>query len=181
MLGLVGFKVTFNLEGFVPKVTRLVRRYCGLMTAFVAVMFTATQVSAQDYQLSGPDGSVRAGYFVVEASLVESAENPIPLSELQLQQATSTDFTNPKYYRYFGDFSELTATGVPSGQYFLRLVDEQGHSHSNVIEVTVDHYSLWQALSLFGIGLLLFVILVATQLYFFKRTSQQASQGVNHE
>ncbi|WP_417656809.1 hypothetical protein [Pseudidiomarina aestuarii] len=164
-----------------PKVTRLVRRYCGLMTALVAVIFTATQAAAQDYQLSGPDGSVRAGYFVVEASLRESAEEPVSLSELQLQQATSTDFNNPKRYRFFGDFSELTATGVPSGHYFLRLVDEQGQSHSNVIEVTVDHYPLWQALSLFGIGLLLFVTLVATQFYFFKRTTTQASQGVKHE
>lgn len=148
----------------------------------IAVFFSATQVSAQDYQLSGPDGPVRAGYFVVEASMTQASVEPeTRLQDLRLQQSASEDFQNAKYYRYFGDFSELTATGVPTGDYYLRLVDSDGQQQSNVIQVTVEHYPLWQALTLFLVGLLLFSILVVTQLYFFVRTPTETLEEVKHE
>ncbi|HET8817000.1 MAG TPA: hypothetical protein VFM61_06080 [Pseudidiomarina sp.] len=165
-----------------PKVTRSLRRYCSLITAFSAVFFTATPVSAQDYQLSGPNAPVRAGYFVVEASQSQSAATAdLQLRDLQLQQSVSESFDDAKYYHFFGDFSELTVTGVPSGNYFLRLVDSAGSPRSNIIEVRVDHYPLWQALTLFFIGLILFVILLITQLYFFIRNPIQITNEVKHE
>ncbi|RUO70119.1 hypothetical protein [Pseudidiomarina salinarum] len=105
-----------------------------------------------EYILGGPDTTVREGYFIL------SLDNP-PTSDLTIQQSADADFSSiTTEFNWFGDFSATTLSGFADGTYYFRVNTAAGTS--NVIEVEVLHYPLWQAFSLFFAGLLLFLIVV---------------------
>ncbi|MDX1706421.1 hypothetical protein [Pseudidiomarina sp.] len=105
-----------------------------------------------EYVLGGPEATVREGYFIL------SLDNP-PTGDVTIQQSADTDFSSvTAEFNWFGDFSATTLSGFADGTYYFRLNTPEGFS--NVIQVEVLHYPLWQAFSLFFAGLLLFLILV---------------------
>lgn len=105
-----------------------------------------------DYVLGGPDTTVREGYFIL------SLDKP-PTSDITIQQSADADFaTITTEFNWFGDFSATTLSGFADGTYYFRVNTAEGAS--NIIEVEVLHYPLWQAFGLFFAGLLLFLIVV---------------------
>lgn len=107
--------------------------------------------------LSAPSQS-REGYFVL--TLSES-----PSQALWVEYSTDPEFTQVlRTYPWFGDFDRLTLSGFSNGEHFFRLRgDSQPQANqtqlSNVVKVRVDHYPLWQAIGLFLVGLIVFLVL----------------------
>lgn len=122
----------------------------------------AVQTNTALPQLSAPAYS-REGYFVLHLSAA-------PTQNLTVEYATDESFQKvERRYPWFGDFQSMTLTGFGDGNHYFRLTtggnetavgSEQHTQLSNVVRVQVDHYSLTQALILFGFGGVLFVILV---------------------
>ncbi|NVJ62028.1 MAG: hypothetical protein HWE27_16680 [Gammaproteobacteria bacterium] len=82
-----------------------------------------------------------------------------------LEMSPSSDFgTIETQYNVVG-MSQISVTGYTNGQYYFRLVDSNGVAVGNPASVTVEHRSLEQALQLFGVGCLLFLILVSILLF----------------
>jgi hypothetical protein len=94
------------------------------------------------------------GYFVISWQLSDSTQNPT------LQQSTSLTFTAP-HNRQLTPQGSLTITGLPDGEYYFRLVDGEAQL-SDPLQVTVEHHTLERAGLFFALGLVLFIILVAT-------------------
>lgn len=113
-------------------------------------------------QLSAPSSS-REGYFVLRLSAV-------PKQKLIVEYSTDESFQKvERRYPWFGDFQSMTLTGFGDGVHYFRItprvnetteVSEQYSQLSNVVRVQVDHYSLTQALILFGFGGVMFIVLV---------------------
>ena len=61
-----------------------------------------------------------------------------------------------------GNFHQVTLTGFESGHDYSRAVHQQRVVSQTAIEVTVEHYPIWQALTLFLLGALLFLLLLLT-------------------
>ncbi|WP_258240539.1 hypothetical protein [Pseudidiomarina homiensis] len=119
-----------------------------------------------DYQLTLSTERSREGYFVV-------AIDQTPQTKMVLQQSASADFSAiAAEFDWFGDFTEMTLTGFSDGEYYFRLKPVAGVS-SNVVQLRVEHYSQWQAYSLFFIGLFLFSVLVITLITLHLRTRRQ--------
>ena len=130
-------------------------------------------VSAQSLNLAGPDTTVREGYFTV--SVVSDGNNS--LENLVIESATTPDFESMTRFPALGDFKQLSLTGFSNGTYYLRARADNIGSPSNVIQVKVNHYPLWQALSLFFTGLLLFTLLVVVLLMRHRRVQR----GIIHD
>ncbi len=124
-------------------------------------ILTSCSIAAQEQttvRLSGPQTEVRAGYFVIEFEQVPAALRP-----LYLQVSTSNSFdTIVQTVPVMGDFEQVTLTGFESGHYFIRATHEDTVVSETAINVTVSHYPVWQALTLFCIGALLFLLLLIT-------------------
>lgn len=135
-------------------------------------------------KLSAPSKS-REGYFVLSLSAS-------PTQNLIVEYSTDESFREiERTYPWFGDFQRMTLTGFGDGNHYFRIravADESGDlspqnsqlnnqpsiepsNHvSNVVRVQVDHYAFEQALTLFALGGLLFVILVVIILYQHRRS-----------
>ncbi len=109
----------------------------------------------------------REGYFVV------NTDQP-PQQPLWLQQSQFADFREiSAEYEWFADFQSMTLSGFADGHYYLRLRNENQQFSSSVM-IEVRHYPLWQALSLFGLGLSLFMVLVYLVLTLHVRRNKDA-------
>lgn len=107
----------------------------------------------QPLSLSAPSLS-REGYFILQ--LTSPPEQP-----LWVDYTTDASWREiERTYVWFGDFTQMTLSGFADGVHYFRVRDESGNVLSNVVQVHVDHYPLWQALSLFFAGLTIFVALV---------------------
>jgi len=137
-------------------------RYILLVLCFLSVLPTTTLASP--LKLSGPDSVVKEGYFTVSVSTTAAAE----LNRVTIEVASDSEFSeNTKQFPALGDFKDISLTGFSNGSYYLRARAEDAKNQtylSNTIEITVKHYPLWQALTLFFIGLVIFITLVATLL-----------------
>lgn len=103
-------------------------------------------------ELSAPSQS-REGYFVL--SLSQQPSEP-----LWLEYSTQANFSQvSRTYPWFGDFERMTLSGFADGEHYFRVRNKSAAAISNVVQVRVDHYPLWQALSLFFIGLVMFLLL----------------------
>jgi len=102
----------------------------------------------------------KEGYFVLRSNTAPAA------TTWQLERwsaaPTATQLNNQQplaLYPWPANTQQLTLSGFANGTYYFRL-RASNNNYSNVVKVQVDHYPLWQALSLFSLGLGLFVIVV---------------------
>lgn len=138
--------------------------YCYALLVLCFLFILPTTALASSLTLSGPDSVIKEGYFTVSVS----ADNADELNRVTIEVASNSDFTeNTRQFPALGDFQDISLTGFSNGTYFLRARAEDTSSQtrvSNIIEIKVKHYPLWQALTLFFIGLIIFITLVATLL-----------------
>ena len=137
-------------------------RYILLVLCIFFMLPTTTLASS--LTLSGPESVIKEGYFTVSVHANDINE----LNRITIEVASDSDFTErTRQFPALGDFKDISLTGFSNGTYYLRAraedADRQGYV-SNTIEITVKHYPLWQALTLFFIGLVIFITLVATLL-----------------
>ena len=112
----------------------------------------------------------REGYFVLQLT-------PRPEQALWIDYTSDAEWTEvQRTYAWFGDFEQMTLSGFANGVHYFRVRDASNNVLSNVVQVQVDHYPLWQALSLFFGGLVVFVVLVVLVIRN-HRQSQQAKEG----
>lgn len=145
--------------------------YCYVLFLFCFIGFLPTTALADEspsqLTIEGPSSVIKEGYFNVSVSAKSDKQK---LNKLTIEVATDTDFTqNKKQFPALGDFSTISLTGFSDGLYHLRARAETSDGDvlvSNVIQVRVEHYPLWQALTLFFIGLIIFVAVVTTLLLF---------------
>ncbi|MCC5880762.1 MAG: hypothetical protein JJU03_12795 [Idiomarina sp.] len=103
------------------------------------------------------------GYFQLQVEGLNDQQ------QFVIEQSSSADFyTIEARFPPLGSFRQISLSGFDDGTYFFRARVEQGDnavSYSTTHQVSVQHYPLWQALSLFGVGLGLFVALLTTLLW----------------
>ncbi|RUO81515.1 hypothetical protein CWI84_01795 [Idiomarina tyrosinivorans] len=130
----------------------------------------SSSVQAQQLQLDVPTAPVNEGYFTVSVSGMDNT------SGLFIEVANDPQFTqNYQKIPALGDFTQLSLSGFDDGTYYLRaMADGQ---HSAVQTVTVEHYPLWQALSLFAAGAALFALLVVSLLLLHRNAYRSPNNG----
>ncbi|RUO77816.1 hypothetical protein CWI81_04870 [Idiomarina seosinensis] len=142
------------------------------MLSLCFLLTLAAPSAAQSLQLNGPDSTVREGYFTVNVSSTTDASEPI--ASLVIEASSSKDFKqNLQTFPALGDFKKLSLTGFSDGTYYLRARSEDVSEYSNVIQVRVQHYPLWQALGLFVVGFLIFTALVVTIIRFHQKSEAE--------
>lgn len=138
--------------------------YCYILFALCLLVMLPTTAHASSLKLSGPDSVVKEGYFTVSVS----APNFDELNRVTIEVASNSEFAkSTRQFPTLGDFQDISLTGFSNGTYYLRARAEGPDSEvytSNTIEITVQHYPLWQSLTLFFVGLVIFITLVATLL-----------------
>lgn len=151
--------------------------YCYILFlfCFIGSLPTATLANEPGNQLTieGPVSVIKEGYFNVSVSAKSELKK---FDELVIEVATNESFTeNQKQFPALGDFSSISLTGFSDGNYYLRAKAKTPGNQvidSNVIQVTVKHYPLWQALTLFFIGLIMFVAVVISLLLLHRKWTQ---------
>lgn len=124
-------------------------------------MLLSAPVIAQtdELELSGPSATVREGYFTLS---VETAEGESTES-LIVERSTSENFNSVTHqYPFLGSTTSMTLSGFADGDYWFRVStgEQSGKQSSPAIRVQVQHYPLWQALSLFAVGAALFLVVL---------------------
>lgn len=126
-----------------------------------------------------------AGYFSVEWSrsntsqidpkqvLIDSAEK----SPLYLQLATSESFSPQLQLLDVSHQDKVHLTGYNEGTYYLRLLDEQQNVLSNVASVTVAHHSVLRVWLVFGVGAMMFIILIGYMISRAFRSKETSTEG----
>lgn len=75
-----------------------------------------------------------------------------------LQQSSQADFHDP-ITLYQGPDQATVISGLPDGDYYYRVANED-HQWSKPVKVTVKHHSLTKALGFFGLGAIMFIVMV---------------------
>lgn len=147
-------------------------RYTLLVLCFLLILpitalassLNQSSLNPSSLNLRGPSSVVKEGYFTVSVDPTDVTE----LNRITIEVASNLDFTeDTREFPALGHFNDISLTGFSDGKYYLRARVENASGQSfvsNTIEVTVKHYPLWQALSLFFVGLIIFITLVATLL-----------------
>lgn len=113
---------------------------------------------AADISLSSDTTLSTEGYFVISWTSASESDAPVIL-----QQSPSENFgtTISREFNLPANGS-VTITGLNDGLYYYRAIHSGESSFSNVVTVEVAHHSLQRAVAFFLVGLVLFLILVAT-------------------
>lgn len=119
---------------------------------------TGPSESLLPLQLSSDTELSREGYFVLSWSL--NSNTTLDSTGLRLQQATTAEFTAPLSKPVPG-IDSLTVTGLVDGDYFYQLVTDDGVV-SNALRIRVEHHALGRAFLFFVLGLLVFIVLLAS-------------------
>lgn len=148
------------------------------MLSLCLVALSASPLAAQQLELQGPDKVSKEGYFSVTVTGTGTKEQPPnDLQNLRLQLSKSSEFSQVlQEFPALGDFRQLSLSGFSNGEYFIRAIADNVGQPSDPIKVTVSHYPLWQALSLFVAGLLLFTVLLITLWQGQRLTNQRATK-----
>lgn len=124
--------------------------------------------SACEFELMPHEQSSNAGYFSVEwnSLTTNQSENEQVLIDSAykapkyLQLATNEGFSPELQQLDITYQNKIHLTGYDDGIYFLRLLDEQQNVLSNVATVTIKHHPLERVWFVFGIGAVMFAILI---------------------
>ncbi|ACV27464.1 hypothetical protein [Kangiella koreensis] len=138
-----------------------------------------------ELKLEPSEQDSNAGYFSVEWNssntnqidpqrvLIDSADK----SPLYLQLSTNESFSPQLQLLDVTHQDKIHLTGYDDGTYFLRLLDEQQNVLSNVASVTVTHHPLARVWLVFGIGALMFVILIGYMISRAFRSKETSTEG----
>ncbi|RTE86933.1 MULTISPECIES: hypothetical protein [Gammaproteobacteria] len=130
---------------------------------------------ATSITLTGPSGTVSEGYFQLEYQLESVNSEGSSVNTIVFERAASESFDVVEdRYPPLGSFSQVTLSGFSNGTYYFRARDTQSGETSNIVSVTVQHYPLSRALTLFGLGALIFIALVVFILHAHSRSSDQS-------
>ncbi|MEX1220577.1 MAG: hypothetical protein WEA82_00520 [Idiomarina sp.] len=81
--------------------------------------------------------------------------------QLEIEQSTDEAFTQVQSrFPFLGTFRQISLSGFNDGNYWFRargLSNDGTEFTTAPIAVTVQHYPLWQALTLFGVGAVMFL------------------------
>ncbi len=153
--------------------------------AFSAENSSACEGVDCELKLEPVEQSSNAGYFSVEWNrsntnqidpeqvLIDSARK----SPLYLQLSTSENFSPELQLLDVTYQDKVHLTGYEDGIYFLRLLDEQQNVLSNVASVTVAHHPLERVWFVFGIGALMFVILIGYMISRAFQSKETSTEG----
>ena len=154
------------------KIPDIAKRILFVLT-FCSVPLVTAHADAQPLVLEGPSATVREGYFTVSASWQNDQQQP--LSGLVIEVSTQRNFTEVEQrFPALGNFTQLSLTGFSDGVYYLRARSDASEEPSNIINVKVQHYPLWQALGLFSSGLVIFLLLAVTLVRSHYRVEKEA-------
>lgn len=135
-----------------------------IVAAFILLTSCWLSAQAADFELSGPSDKVSEGYFYLEVDGLSDDQRFV------VEMSHNDDFAAvEREFEPLGMFRELSLSGFDDGTYYFRA--RSGDRYSNVVSVRVSHYPLWQALLLFGLGLIIFATLVYTIVYFYRRSN----------
>lgn len=141
--------------------------------------------AAEGVSLTGPQHS-REGYFQLQVSNLPTGQRFI------IEQSANEQFSHiDATYSPVGSFQQLSLSGFDNGSYFFRariLQNEVSQPidsaaiYSNTHQISIQHYSLWQALGLFALGAVLFIILITVllRLHWQSRRSLPKQPGTGH-
>ncbi|MGX5913794.1 hypothetical protein ACR0ST_03585 [Aliidiomarina sp. Khilg15.8] len=139
-----------------------------IVMAFLLLGSCWFSAEAADFELSGPSEKVAEGYFYLEVDGLQEDQRFV------VEMSHDQDFSMvAREFEPLGMFRELSLSGFDDGTYYFRA--RSGERYSNVVAVTVSHYSLWQALFLFTLGLIIFATLVYTIVYFYRRSDGEGT------
>lgn len=145
-----------------PEVSRPL--YVFSLLFFIGLFYQATPLPVQaqtskvkEFKLTAPANS-REGYFQLLISGVPDEAGFI------VEQAADESFTQVmNSYTPVGSFQQLSVSGFDDGVYYFRArLNGSENEYSNIVQVSVSHYSLWQALGLFTLGTVLLLSLLLT-------------------
>lgn len=140
--------------------------------------------SACEFELKPQEQSSNAGYFSVEwnSLTTNQSEDEQVLTDSAykapkyLQLATNEGFS-PELQRLDITYQDkIHLTGYDDGTYFLRLLDEQQNVLSNVATVTITHHPFERVWLVFGIGALMFAILIGYMISRAFRTKETSTE-----
>tara|TARA_R110000772_G_scaffold55236_11_gene126030 strand:+ start:638 stop:1105 length:468 start_codon:yes stop_codon:yes gene_type:complete len=130
---------------------------------WLVFLLTTSQSCLAEILLNTDSELSTEGYFVL--SWQSNADAP-----LTLQQASSANFLRVKTTSLPVN-GAITITGLENGNYFFRVISAT--EQSQVVQIQVRHHSLLRAFSFFGLGLMLFTILVLTIYLGWRRESEK--------
>ncbi|MBD3403989.1 hypothetical protein GF420_13945 [candidate division GN15 bacterium] len=114
---------------------------------------------------------------------VDTLESLPDSLHFELQQASDSLFRSVKT-RYTGPDMATYISGLKDGKYYFRVrtvdqTDAQTSPWSQMMEVTVEHHSLNLALTLAGLGGVVFLLTVAVVVYGTRTTERAAEREAN--
>lgn len=134
-------------------------RILTIIISVLPVFFSAAEAQTKELALEGPSAVVKEGYFTLYLTGTSREQN---FQKLEIEQSTDQGFTQVQgRFPFLGSFKQISLSGFNNGDYWFRARGE--HSNGEVfttapVAVTVNHYPLWQALTLFSIGAVMFLI-----------------------
>jgi hypothetical protein len=128
-------------------------RYFRLVLQAIFFIVIATSAHAQSIELRTERGGI-SNDGRVKLIWGSTGDN----YQYLIQQATDSEFNQVKVI-YEGPDRASFVSGLKTGTYYYRVKTKQGH-WSETLVVEVKHHSLSLALSLFGMGALVFLLTV---------------------
>lgn len=134
-------------------------RILTIIITVLPVFFSAAEAQLEELALEGPDAVVKEGYFTLNLTGIANDKS---YQQLEIEQSTDENFTQVESrFPFLGNFTQISLSGFNNGDYWFRARGQSGDGTEFTtapIAVTVQHYPLWQALTLFSIGAVMFLI-----------------------
>jgi|GEM_PF-2376854 len=138
-----------------------------ILIAFPAILVAATTPSS----LTVNTELSKEGFVTLSWDLQRDAQNNATPVNLQISKDAA--FSHRLRELQLPQQNKVHLSGFENGLYYARLVGEQQQPLSAIIQFRVQHHSLKNAFLLFGIGLLLFIILLVCLLQFTRKHAQR--------
>ena len=138
-----------------------------ILTAFPAILVAATMPSS----LTVNTELSKEGFVTLYWDVQQDTQNNATPASLQISRDAA--FTHRLRELRLPQQNKVHLSGFENGLYYARLVGEQRQPLSAMIQFRVQHHSLKNAFLLFGIGLLLFILLLACLLQFTRKHAQR--------
>lgn len=139
---------------FLPLLVALLLGWFGLLAGNLAFALQTNSAPT----LTASTALSKEGYVTLSVAPDAVAATP---NGWWLEQSQSANFNElQKRYPLLGDSAQITVSGLANDSYWFRFTDAAGVPVTQPVQVTVEHYTLTQALGWFGAGAVLFVLLL---------------------
>lgn len=149
-------------------------RILTIIISVLPVFFSAAEAQTKELALEGPSAVVNEGYFTLYLTGTSPEQN---FQQLEIEQSTDQNFTQVEgRFPFLGSFQQISLSGFSNGDYWFRARGERSNGEvftTAPVAVTVKHYPLWQALTLFSIGAVMFLIVAGYILLAARRGGSQ--------